>query len=51
MNGLMQVELEDQCFCFVGENKINIQMNVFGFFGKGWCNLVRFRFYVMCFFG
>lgn len=31
MNGLTQAELEDQRFCFAGENKINIQTNAFGF--------------------
>lgn len=43
MNGLTQAELEDQRFCFAGENKINIQTNAFGFLGKGWRNLARFR--------
>lgn len=43
MNGLTQAELEDQRFCFAGENKINIQTNAFGFLGKGWRNLARLR--------
>lgn len=51
MNGLTQAELEDQRFCFAGENKINIQTNAFGFLGKGWRNLARFRLHATRFFG
>lgn len=51
MNGLTQAELEDQRFCFASENKINIQTNAFGFLGKGWRNLARFRLHATRFFG
>lgn len=49
MNGLTQAELEDQRFCFAGENKINIQTNAFGFLGKGWRNLARLRLQLRAF--